>query len=167
MRANLALFTVLTGLGVASCSKNPDDKTIAKELVGIWQFKPREQLPPDKIEDNTGAYMTPDEQVFQFGPIAAGDDARGDFVEYRHIPEHTNSADHSTMKARWVVGRRGRWFVSSGKVELQGSPGADFTVLSASSKALRVGGWLFPCKDGCVLRPLSAVPEGARSAQDR
>jgi hypothetical protein len=165
MRLPIVLFTILTALGTSGCSTKPDDETIETQLVGIWSFNPREQLPPEKIDQSASAYMTPDQQIFQFEPIAPGEDARGEFVEYRHIPEHTNSSNGSTMKARWVIMQRGRWYAANGKVKLQAKNEAEFEVLTASAGALRVGGLLFPCKDACVLRPLSELPEAVRSAE--
>ncbi len=67
---------------------------------------------------------------------------------------------------RWAVMERGRWFVHDGTVHVQQRSDVEFTVLKLNSQHLRVSGVLFGCKDGCVLRPLRELPEGARSAKE-
>lgn len=152
-------FSVLSAFLFSACSKKPDDETIRSNLVGVWTWNPRTQLPPNEIKEDTGIYDTPDQQIFQFGATVASDHDRGDFVEYRHVPTNKN------MKEDWVVWRRGPWFVFQANVEIQGKLESNFNVLRVSANELRVAGVGFPCKDGCVLRRLDAVPEAAKNGR--
>ncbi len=160
--SKLTLLGTLLVVGAAStgCAKKPDDAAIQARLPGVWSFHPREQLPREKIQDDTGAYDTPLEQVFEFGQIRGSGGPHGDFAEYRHIPKNKSGAE------RWAVARRGKWFVVGGTVTLQLPRGdEELTVLAVDPTKLRLGGPLFPCQDGCALRALSELPTEARSAQ--
>jgi hypothetical protein len=146
---------------MTGCSKKkPDDDAIRSTLPGSWSFKPREQLPADKIEDDTGIYATPLEDILRFGPVASKDDPRGSFVEYKHVPKNKNlEAD------RWVVADRGKWFVQDGQVTLQldGKANRDFSVVGLSARTLRVAGPLYACKNGCVLDPIAQLPDAVQT----
>jgi len=160
MRARATLlFSLLLAFVLPACAKKPADKIIVSTVVGAWTWNPREQLPADKIENDTGIYATPDQQILQFGPTVAWDNDRGAFVEYRHVP--TNK----TMKEDWVVWRRGPWYVLDASIKVQAKLETDFEVLSISASELRVRGVPFPCKDGCVLRPLKEIPEAAKNGR--
>jgi hypothetical protein len=160
-----ALLMFAAALLLLGCSSSADDETIRKQLVGTWSFNPREQLPPNKIDDV--AFVTPDQEILQFGPGKAEENGRGSYVEYAHIPKNEHGGE------RWEITRRGSWFVVAGKVTLQGnaenirwSTDVELTVLKSSSSFLRLDGFpLLPCKGGCVVRPLKELPEAARTAQ--
>jgi hypothetical protein len=162
--APLATLLLLGAMSVG-CSKKPSDDTIRSQLVGVWSFRPREQLPPEKIEDDTGIYATPVEKVFQFTPTVPKDHDRGTYVEYRNIPKNKN-----LDSARWVIWERGNWYVLGDAVSLQPERGSDidYKVLFVGPRTLRVSGEPgFACKNGCVLDPRTELPAEARSAKPR
>ena len=160
MRVRDIVFVSLLGtLFVPACSKKPDDKTVQSSIVGAWTWNPREQLAADKIENDTGIYATPDQQILQFSATVASDHDRGDFVEYRHVPTNKH------MEAAWVVWRRAPWYVFDAKIQVQGKLETDFVVLRIGANALRVKGLGFDCKEGCVLRPLKEIPAAARNGR--
>lgn len=153
------LLSLLGALFVPACTKKPDDKNIQSAIVGAWTWNPREQLASEKIENDTGIYATPDQQILQFGTTVASDHDRGDFVEYRHVPTNKN------MKEDWVIWRRGQWYVLDAKIYVQGKLETDFVVLRLGANELRLKAVGFDCKEGCALRPLKEIPDAAKQGR--
>jgi hypothetical protein len=146
-----------------ACSKGADDDAIRKQLVGSWSFNPREQLPPEKIDDK--AFETPDQVILQIEEAKVLDNGgtSGFYVEYRHIPKLEHSSDH------WEA-KRGAWFVLDRKVTLQAGrdSAVELKVVNSGSKHLRLDGFaLMPCKGGCAFDSLTEIPEAARKAPQR
>ncbi len=160
-RLTLALVLLAASTG---CKKTQDDATIRKLLVGVWSFRPHEQLPPEEITDGLGTSSTPVEDVFEFGPIVASDDDRGSYVEYRHTAKDDHTAE------QWTASKRENWYVLDGTLYFESATGFGQTtkVLSVNSRYLRVsGGASFPCMKGCELARLAKVPDEAQSATVR
>lgn len=156
----VALLASLVSAALSSaCTRAPSDATIQSSLPGAWTWNPREQLPADQLENDTGIYATPDQQILQFGALVATDADRGAFVEYRHVPTNKN------MKEAWVVWRRGSWFAAHAEVQLQSKPDAKLQILRLDADELRVSGVGFACKEGCVLRRLKEIPAAAQSGR--
>ncbi len=179
MRLRTALIVVVVAVGSPACSKKPDAETLQKQLVGVWSFNPREQMPTEKIDDK--AFITPDQTILQFEPVKTEEKGAtsGRYTQYSHVPKHENDVAGRVVvtDAHWELDRRGDWLINAegelylqgGTENVKGSSDVHLKIVDSRSDLLRLDGFpLWPCKVGekvgCVLRPLKELPTPAASA---
>jgi hypothetical protein len=154
MRGLLPALALLAATwAAAGCSQKKKDAALRADLVGVWQCNPRNDLPKETIKEM--GFVTPDRVFFRFDAAPAGNDERGDYLHYRHVPQ---SSGYPPVAEHWEEDH-GKWYLVDGVIYLQTASFGDtqMRVDEFRNGKLKLG-YVPLVEGGCSMRRAPVLP---------